>query len=267
MKKHLTRWRRLGWAGVEIEYDGQTLVIDYIRDTSPLVPLRGPDEPFPLSLHQGLAAGALLTHLHADHADPGAIAQALQTGAPVFRPARAIGVQQDLELTLHAETEFVKYDLATEVVGEWEERSAGPFQVYSAPAVDGFGDLQISWIVEFGKHRIIHAGDTMFHGFWWRIANKYGPFDVAFLPINGAVVEFPFLQPASTLEAVMTPEQAALAAHILNAKSVVPIHYQSLHKPPMYIETSNAVERLSAKLSGFNIPMIPLKPGEWFEPR
>lgn len=264
MKKTLLKLRRLGWAGVEIEYDNQTLLIDYIQDTSPLVPLRGPNEPFPQSSQPGAAAGALLTHLHADHADPGAIAQALRKGAPVFRPVAATGVEADLELTRHAETQFAKYGLATEIVGDWEERSVGPFRVSSVPAVDGFGDRQISWVVECGGHRIIHAGDTMFHGFWWRIANKFGPFDVAFLPVNGPVVEFPFLQPPSTLEAVMTPEEAAVAAHILQTKSVVPIHYHSLHKPPIYIETPHATERLSNKLSGLGIRAMILEPGEWF---
>jgi hypothetical protein len=34
MKKHLKRLRRLGWAGVEVENTGRTLLIDYIPDTS-----------------------------------------------------------------------------------------------------------------------------------------------------------------------------------------------------------------------------------------
>ncbi len=263
MQKNMVRMRRLGWAGAEIEFDGQTLVIDYIRDTSPLVPLRSADEPFPPSFQPGAAAGALLTHLHADHADPGAIAQALRPGAPVFRPAPATGVEADLQLTSHAEAQFGKYDLATKVVGDWEEHRAGPFRVCSAPAVDGFGDRQISWIVECGGRRIFHGGDTLFHGYWWRIANQFGPFDVAFLPINGPVVTFPFLQPPSTLEAVMTPEEAAVAAHILQAKSVVPIHYQSLHMPPIYVETPNAITRLYASLNELNIRAIVLDPGEW----
>ncbi len=265
MENTVIRLRRLGWAGVEIEYDNQTLLIDYIQDTSPLVPLRSADEPFPQSSQPGAAVGVLLTHLHADHADPGALSLALRKGAPIFRPAAATGVEADLELTRHAETQFADYELATEIVGDWEEHSIGPFRVFSAPAVDGFGDRQISWVVEFGNHRIIHAGDTMFHGYWWRIANKFGPFDLAFLPINGAVVEFPFLQPPSPLEAVMRPEEAAVAAQILKAKSVVPIHYQSLHRPPIYIETPNATERLSNKLSGMGIRVMLLEPGEWFE--
>lgn len=256
--------RRLGWAGVEIECAGETLVIDYVQDTSPLAPLRSPDEPFPPSIRPGTTAVALLTHLHADHADPGAIAVALRNGAPVFRPAPASGNGADLALTAHAETQFAAHSLATEVIDVWEQRSIGPFQLYSAPAVDGFGDPQLSWIVECGGRRIIHAGDTLFHGYWWRIANKFAPFNIAFLPVNGPVVTFPFLQPPSPLEAVMTPEEAAVAAHILQARLVVPIHYGSLHKPPIYIETPHPVERLRDKANSLGIRVMSHEPGDWF---
>lgn len=261
----MIRMRRLGWAGVEIESDDQTLVIDYIQDTSPLVQLRSPDEPFPGVSRPGGTSVALVTHLHADHADPDAMEKALQNNAPVFRPAPATGTEADLALTLHAEKKFAEYKLATEIIEAWEEREIGAFRIFSAPAVDGFGDPQLSWIVECGGHRIIHAGDTLFHGYWWRIVNKSGPFDVAFLPVNGPVVDFPLLQPSSTLEAVMTPEEAAVAAHILQAKFVVPIHYGSLHKPPMYIETPNPTERLGHKLKTLGIRMVLAEPGEWFE--
>jgi L-ascorbate metabolism protein UlaG (beta-lactamase superfamily) len=265
MEKTVVRMRRLGWAGVEMECDGETLVIDYVQDTSPLAQLRSPDEPFPLSSQPGNAAVALLTHLHADHADPSALAVALRPVAPVFRPAPATGNADDLRLTAHAEAQFAGRTLATEVVGVWEERRVGPFRLFTAPAVDGFGDPQHSWIVECGGRRIMHAGDTLFHGYWWRIAHRFAPFDVVFLPINGPVVEFPPLQPASPLEAVMTPEQAAVAAHILQARAVVPIHYGALHKPPMYVETPHPTERLRDKLSTFGIQTMLHEPGDWFE--
>jgi len=265
MKNITMRMRRLGWAGVEIEFDNKTLLIDYVQDTSPLVQLRSPNEPFPPSSQPGNAAVVLLTHLHADHADPGAIAAAVRSGAPVFRPAPAAGTEADRALTAHAEEQFAGQNLATEIIEEWEERNVGSFRIFSAPAVDGFGDPQLSWIVECGGRRIIHAGDTLFHGYWWRIANKFGPFDIAFLPINGPVVDFPLLQPASTIEAVMTPEQAATAANILKARSVVPIHYGSLHKPPMYIETPHPTDSLREYSGNFGIPVMVHEPGEWFD--
>lgn len=265
MKNDSVRVRRLGWAGVEIDCAGQTLLIDYVQDTTPLPQLRGPNEPFPPSSRPGAAVGALLTHLHADHADPSALTIGLREGAPVLRPEPATGSLADRALTAHAEEQFIHYPLRTDVVGTGVERQVGPFTIWSVPAVDGFGDPQLSWIVECAGRRIFHGGDTIFHGFWWRIAHQFGPLHVAFLPINGAVVNFPLLQPANPLAAVMTPEQAAVAARMLGARWVVPIHYGSLHKPPMYTETSHPVEHFKAKAEELGVEGMILEPGEWFD--
>ncbi len=259
------RLRRLGWAGVELEFNGETLLIDYIQDTKPLVQLRSPQETFLPSSQPGKAIAALVTHLHADHADPEALTIALQENAPVLRPEPAAGTDADLALTEHVENQFKKYDLATQLVQSWEQHQIGPFKIYSAPAICGFGDPQVSWVVECNGKRIFHTGDTIFHGFWWRIANRFGPMDVAFLTINGPIVNFPLLQPASPLEVVMTPEQATVAASILRAKMVVPIHYGSLHKPPVYTETADVLLRFENQMKN-NESMLFLKdPGEWFE--
>lgn len=259
------RIRRLGWAGVEIDCDGETLLIDYVQDIAPMAPiLRSPNEPFPACSRPGRAAGALLTHLHADHADPDALAVALRKGAPVFRPAPAAGTKDDVELTSIGETKFTRHKLAAEIVGVWEAREIGPFKVFSAPAVDGFGDPQHSWIVECGGRRIIHAGDTLNHGNWWRIAHRFGGFDAAFLPINAPVCVWPHLQPSSPIEATMTPEEAAVAAHILHAKVVVPIHYGSLNKAGSYEETQHPVERLQARTAEYGIGANICQPGDWF---
>ena len=261
------RIRRLGWAGVELECDDETLVIDYVQDIAPMRPLmRSPHDAFPPSSRPGRAAAALLTHLHADHADPDALALALREGAPVLRPESATGTRDDVELTSIAEAKFSRHTLATDIVGVWDDRSIGPFRMVSAPAVDGFGDPQHSWIVECGGRRIIHAGDTLFHGSWWRIAHRFGPFDAAFLPINAPVCQWPHLQPPNPFEATMTPEEAAVAGHLIQAKVVVPIHYGSLHKAPMYVETPYPADRLRAKSSEFGIRTMPYPPGEWFEP-
>ena len=257
--------RRLGWAGVEIECDGETLVIDYVQDKTPMAPfLRSPDEAFPPSSRPGGAAAALLSHLHADHADPDALAAALRLDAPILRPESATGNAADVELTSFAENKFPHHSLAVEVIPAWEQRTIGPFRVSSVPAVDGFGDPQIGWIVECSGLRIFHGGDTLFHGFWWRIAHRYGPFDLAFLPVNAPVCNWPHLQPPSPLEATLTPEEAAIAAHILRAKTVVPIHYGSLHKEAEYVETQHPLQRLGNKCKELGIYALVTEPGQWF---
>ncbi|MBI0383445.1 MBL fold metallo-hydrolase, partial [Streptomyces albiflaviniger] len=56
------RVRRLGWAGVEIEAGGERLVVDYVRDLSPL--FTGWKSGEGLVAPSGKATAALVTHLH-----------------------------------------------------------------------------------------------------------------------------------------------------------------------------------------------------------
>lgn len=234
------RVRWLGWAGVEIEAGGEGIVIDALNDVSALLAPFGEharDVPCPAITEPAVeqrAATGLLTHLHRDHADAGALAHALRPGAPVLGPAS--GGEEGLdELGLaQAASELERAGLTVTAMHPWEERSVGPFRITAVPAVDGLGDPQVSWVVEGDGRRVIHLGDTMFHGFWWRIAHRLGPFDVAFVPVNGAVTDYPHRQPASGLPAVMTPEQAAAAGDALQARMGVPMHFGAYDFEPYY---------------------------------
>ena len=217
------------------------------------------------SIQAGATAAALVTHLHSDHADPVALAAALAPGAPVYRPDSNPGTGDDLTLTEQAETQFRAVGLRPEAVPPWETREAGPFHLVALPSVDGFGDPQRGWIVEAGGLRILHAGDTLFHDCWWAIARAAGPIDMAFLPINGPVAQIPPVQPPSPSPAVLTPEEAAIAAHLLRARLCVPIH-DGLHHPPEYVETPRAVERFAEKAKALGVPWLIPTRGEWFLP-
>src|SRR3954470_13203852 len=73
--------RRLGWAGIEVEADGQRLVVDPLLGFGDMEPFTGPPRTA-LPPASGGADVALVTHLHRDHADPDALA-----GIPlVLRP-------------------------------------------------------------------------------------------------------------------------------------------------------------------------------------
>jgi len=265
MNEPTLKLRRLGWAGVEMDYDGETLLIDYLQNTESLVQLRSAEEFFPPSSKPGQAIGALVTHLHPDHADPKALHEALLPGALVLRPEPAKGTAADLALTMETEKHFIDHRLAVKLMKPWDAQKIGPFEITAVPAVCGFGDPQVSWVVQCEGTTIFHAGDTLFHGNWWRIANCFGPPDIAFLPINGPLIDFPILQPASSMEAVMTPEQAAVAANILQAKCSVPIHYEAMHKPPIYIETPNALARFIKQSNHTNTHFTLKEPGDWFK--
>ncbi|HEY4613457.1 MAG TPA: hypothetical protein VII11_10775 [Bacteroidota bacterium] len=79
------------------------------------------------------------------------------------------------------------------------------FVAIPVPAVDGFGHPQVSWIVQGGDKKIIHCGDTLWHGYWRDIAIAYGPFDIAFMPINGARLNQGEVRDTG-MPAVLTPQ-------------------------------------------------------------
>ncbi|WP_431981450.1 MBL fold metallo-hydrolase [Streptomyces qinglanensis] len=256
------RVRRLGWAGLEIEAGGERLVIDYVRDLSPLFTGWKPGEW--LAAPSGEVAAALVTHLHRDHTDAPALADVLTPGAPVLRPAPGHGDDVDNMTTLLAESELTEHRLAVEVVDAWSTRDIGPFRATAVPAVDGLGDPQLNWVVEADGQRIFHGGDTMFHGYWWLIARRFSPFDAVFLPANGAVVDAPHLQPPSPEPAALDPRQAAAAAEILDARYAVPIHYEPKQPDKIagYVEVSDPENELRTH-AGRRAHMLAV--GEWLD--
>ena len=127
--------------------------------------------------------------------------------------------------------------------------TAGPFRLTALPAVDGTGDPQVSWLIEAGGRRVLHLGDTMFHGWWWRVTERFGAPDAVFAPVNGARLSFPHRRPASPLPGVMDPEQAALAAELLRAERLVPIHYGGYELPGLYEPVPDALDRVTSASS------------------
>lgn len=263
------RW--LGWAGVEIASEGASVVVDPLVDPGATFAALGEGAdrtPLPSVVPpraEGAALAGLVTHLHRDHTDAGALAGALAGGAQVLGPAWPGGEAIENLGLAQADAELDRAKLSRREVEPWEQIEAGPFRLTALPAVDGLGDPQVSWLIEADGVRVLHLGDTVFHGYWWRMVRRHGPFDVVFAPINGAVVDFPHLQPPSTLAAAMEPEQAALAAELLGAATVVPMHYGGFEVEPWYRPVSDAAGRFASAAAGRPYEARPLDPGEGFE--
>jgi L-ascorbate metabolism protein UlaG (beta-lactamase superfamily) len=263
------RW--LGWAGVEIEADGVAVVIDPLADPGATFAPLGDDArrtklPSVVApAARGAAVAGLVSHLHRDHADAGALAAALTADASVYEPAWPGGADVENLGLAQANAELERADLRRRPVEVWERIDVGPFALTALPAVDGLGDPQVGWLVEADGQRVLHLGDTIFHGYWWRMARRHGPFDVVFAPINGAVVDFPHLQPPSPLAAAMDPEQAALASELLGAAAVVPMHYDGFEIDAFYRPLPEAATRFEAAAGGRPYDARVLEPGESFE--
>jgi L-ascorbate metabolism protein UlaG (beta-lactamase superfamily) len=145
-----------------------------------------------------------------------------------------------------AEHELGRSGLERRLFAAWERTEIGPFAVTALPAVDGTGDPQVAWLVEAEGMRVLHLGDTIFHGYWWRMARRHGPFDVVCVPVNGAVLSFPHRRPPSPFAGALDPEQAAVAAGILGAGAAIPIHATGYEVPGVYEPVRDPVARFEA---------------------
>jgi L-ascorbate metabolism protein UlaG (beta-lactamase superfamily) len=264
------RW--LGWAGVEIEAEGAAVVIDPLADPAATFAALGEETlrrvklPAVVPPDAQNAVAGLVTHLHRDHTDARALGQALTPHAAVHEPAWPGGEDAENAALAQANAELGRAGLERRPVEIWERAEAGPFTITALPAVDGLGDPQVSWLVEADGQRVLHLGDTIFHGYWWRMVRRHGPFDVVLAPINGASVNFPHLQPPSPLAATLEPEQAALTGELLAARTLIPIHYDGYAIDPWYRPVDDARRRFEAATAERSYEARVLEPGESFEP-
>jgi len=243
--------QKLPWAGARIESGGTAIAIDPLfhfpekfgkpRETLPPLSAFGPVD------------AVFVTHHHDDHFDPRAIAEFYGTGIPVHLPAESVGIADVSPLS------NVRGVARGETVG------IGPLKVTASWSVDGVGDPQVSWVVSDGNRTVLHGGDTLWHGWWWRIAREHGPFDAVLLPVNGAVVQLPGLEPSGQ-PISLTPEQAVAAAKVMKAGRLVPIHWRTVHHPPVYRESPDIPGRLArALIAAEGLTLELLENGEWIE--
>ena len=255
------RW--LGWAGFEVQAEGEHLAIDPLIDTD--TPWLGEPQTELVSPSAGAARAVLLSHLHRDHADVEAIGRALGPEGVVLRPAPAEGTLLEVTGVGEAEAAIAKAGLELRVMAPGETADLGPFTVTATPAADGSGDPQVGWVVRAGERAIFHGGDTMWHAEWWSIAVRHRPLGLACLPVNGARIDFPHRQPAADEAAVMTPEQAVAAARALRAGVLVPMHYGTFDYPPLYRPEHDEEERVRAAAARHDVDVLVPPAGEWVE--
>jgi len=239
------RAQRLAWAGVRLQLPDSTLLIDPL--VSPEAWGRAlPDRLVPVDDTAG-ETHVLVTHTHSDHFDGTAVATALKNGGVLAYPA---GLQPSPW----------PQGARARPSALWEPQLLGDFTATPVPASDGYGDTQVSWVVSAGGRRIFHGGDTQWHGNWWRIGRQFGPFDAAFLPINGA--RFGWREPASGQPDVLAPEQAVAAAVILGARVLVPIHY-GVSGMDKYVEVDDPLGRVRQAARERDVPLQIMEPGMW----
>jgi L-ascorbate metabolism protein UlaG (beta-lactamase superfamily) len=100
-----------------------------------------------------------------------------------------------------------------------EHTTAGPFRFTAVPAAhEELSPEYVGYVVEFGRWRIYHSGDTLlFDG----MADLLRPFaiDVALLPINGRA-------PERRVAGNLNGAEAARLAKSMGARLAIPCHYE-----------------------------------------
>lgn len=234
--------KRLTWAGVQIVSGNTTLLIDAVGKD--LWNGNAPGGLVPVEV-ETFRVYALITHAHNDHFDLETLKEVLgEKGYAIVAESEA--------------TYVASRGLRVIPAKPYVPVSRGGFVITALPAVDGFGDQQVSWLVTKGDKRIFHGGDTLWHGSWKMFGNQFGEVDIAFLPINGVVVGG---DPTMTTPAVMTPSQAVDAARFLKTKTMVPIHY-GLNDPPYYVEAKDALETAVRRSKERDVHIQVMKPGD-----
>jgi N-acyl-phosphatidylethanolamine-hydrolysing phospholipase D len=138
----------------------------------------------------------------------------------------------------------------------WQEASVGSLTIGCTPAQHFSGrtpwrrnrTLWCGWSFQTATRRVFFAGDTGYHPVFADIARRFGPFDVAMLPI-GAYDPRWFMRPVH-----MNPEEAVQAAHDLGGPHVIPMHWgtfkltdEPLDEPPRRAREAWSASGLAAE--------------------
>lgn len=243
------RIQRLSWAGIKIEAGETTLFVDAIENAPNW---NTGEDPVIKIAAETPSRHAAITHTHSDHFDPTTLESVLGEQGSLICPKSGVDSLTGKTLQVRG------VELYEPIFLDWLNAD---IMAVSVPASDGWGDPQVSWIIDAEGRRIIHCGDTIWHGHWWNIARQYGPFDLAFMPINSVTYDRGRFS-GSQVPATLTPEQAVTAGQILGAKRICPIHF-GMHDPGHYVEFPDAKNAFLKIARERGAATLLLKPGEW----
>ena len=209
--------QKLSWAGLKIICGNKCILIDAVEDFSLVSEFMGfpKSEIFKFSDHTE-ADFIVLTHLHFDHYSSKIIDKCLASSGKII-------------CSVLFSKRLKKYGYGHRLIELSTDESYTDCGITFKPAfsMDGIGDEQIAWIVEYNASRLVHCGDTIWHGRFWKIGENNPQIDFAFLPINGVIANFEKAGLTfSSIPASLTPEQAVNAGKLMKAKKIIPIHYQ-----------------------------------------
>lgn len=214
----------LGQSGFLLQWNGKRVLIDPYLSDSLTKKYANTDKPH-TRMSERVIAPELLTniniitssHYHTDHLDA-------ETLKPIIE--NNTGVQFIIP---EANRDFVKERVGCDKnfpVGLTDGQSVeiSGFKFHGVPAKhneierDERGNCKyMGYVIEFGTYKIYHSGDTLWFDGMVEILRPFH-IDIAILPINGN-------EPARKVAGNLNCKEAALLAKAINAKIVIPCHY------------------------------------------
>lgn len=148
--------------------------------------------------------GILITHEHYDHCDLDAITSRIDV--PLIAPGTVVGRARDLGFKDVRELEA------------GDETTLGDVTVTATPGLHGVPE--VTYVIRGGGRTVYFGGDTLKIPEFDELPERFGPFDLALLPINGLCV-----RPAGNRQVVMNATEAAELVAVLKPRVAVPHHY------------------------------------------
>ncbi|RUM58206.1 MAG: phospholipase [Persephonella sp.] len=177
----------------------------------------------------------VISHAHYDHLDLKTLKQ-FDKSIPVIIPDKTKAVVKPLGFKEIIEVPHFK-DFKTrniEIIALPVQHNKGRSLLYPNTQTN-------SYIINVGNTTLYFAGDTGYFDKFKEYGKSFN-IDYAFLPIGG-------FEPRVLLQKVhMNPEEAVKTFKDLNAKYLVPIHFDTFHTIPKNLKKERALERLNKKL-------------------
>ncbi|TGK87526.1 MBL fold metallo-hydrolase [Leptospira noumeaensis] len=157
----------------------------------------------------------LITHDHYDHLDYETVIKLHPKTKTIIVP---LGVSAHLLSWGVPLSKIVELDWfeSKEIVKDLDV-TATPTRHFSGRGILRNKSLWCSYVLKIGGYKVFVGGDSGYGSVFESIGKKYGPFDLAFLECGQYGDDWPFIH--------MRPEETALAAKTIGAKSFVPVHW------------------------------------------
>jgi len=224
----VTDVRFLGQSCFELAAGNARVIVDpFLAPNNPVAPASADDVD---------ATHVLVTHGHADH-----LADAVGVAAKNDAPTVAI-VELANWLGEQGVANTVGPSLGGTVEFDWGwARMVQAFHTNTTPDGTAVGQAA-GYVIHIGGSTIYHAGDTCLFGDMKLIAERTPP-DVAMLPIGGHYT--------------MDRHDAAVAAQLIGAPTVIPMHYNTF--PPIEADAEAFKSDVESKTSS---TVVILQPGD-----